>query len=183
MKLEIAPTFRYENCFTPGARPAPATAAASRSKAASPALPRSLRRSTSRVRRQVTVGLPLRRQLEPLWSLLAKRALHESVLKRIHVAAGVTRHLHDSLGSPRFFSKCKHSCLRLYSCFPDAQCVERALKTRGCADATILEVRLIDKRKETAERRQPGARLDGGARKIMGQFLSYPRSLTHTHFL
>ena len=31
------------------------------------------------------------------------RSLHESVLKRIHVAAGVTRHLHDSLGSPRFF--------------------------------------------------------------------------------
>ena len=30
-------------------------------------------------------------------------ALHESVLKRIHVAAGVTRHLHDSLGRRGFF--------------------------------------------------------------------------------
>ena len=49
MKLEIAPTFHNENYFTPGARPAPATAAASRSQASSPALPRSLRRSTSRV--------------------------------------------------------------------------------------------------------------------------------------
>ena len=37
------------NYFTPGARPAPATAAASRSQASSPALPRSLRRSTSRL--------------------------------------------------------------------------------------------------------------------------------------
>ena len=30
-------------------------------------------------------------------------SLHESVLKRIHVAAGVTRHLHDSLGSRGVF--------------------------------------------------------------------------------
>jgi hypothetical protein len=34
------------------------------------------------------------------------------------------------------------SVVGVYSCFPDAQCVERSLKTRGCFDATILEVRL-----------------------------------------
>ena len=38
MKLEIALPFHYENFFTPGARPAPATAAASRSQATSPML-------------------------------------------------------------------------------------------------------------------------------------------------
>ena len=34
------------------------------------------------------------------------------------------------------------SVVGVHSCFPDAQCVERTLKTRGCADVTILEVRL-----------------------------------------
>ncbi len=57
-------------------------------------------------------------------------------LATIRDAKGVIKRMRMSV------AQWQGSVVGVYSCFPDAQCVERTLKTRGCAGATMLEVRL-----------------------------------------